>query len=256
MKNTLLGIHGLCVEVNGVSILGGVDISFEIGKIYAILGPNASGKSTIAKTVIGLPDYRVVQGDIRFEEQSILNKSITERAQMGISYAFQTPPTISGVTLEDFICRICPDYQCKDKDSFFMDDNCSFRQELYDEFNRLGIYNLAKRDLNDCFSGGETKRSELFQVLSTRPKIMFLDEPDSGLDYDSLKVVGRELKEVSDRGDTTMVIISHSRYILEYLDVDKVLVLQNGKIVYTGDMSIIPIIEEKGYDRFLTEVNR
>lgn len=255
MTNILLQTHGLNVEVNGDPILRGVDLSFEIGKVYAILGPNASGKSTIAKTVMGLPDYRVVQGDIRFEDQSILRKSITERAQMGISYTFQVPPTISGVKLEDFVCRICPEYQCKDEDNLFMDDNCSYRQELYDEFNRLGIHNLAKRDLNDCFSGGETKRSELFQVLSMRPKIMFLDEPDSGLDYDSLKMVGRELKEVSNHGDTTLVIISHSRYILEYLDVDKVLVLQNGKIVYTGDMSIIPILEEKGYDQFLTKTN-
>ena len=134
-----------------------------------------------------------------------------------------------------------------------MTEDCSCKQELYGDFERLGIANLAKRDLNDGFSGGESKRSELFQVLSMRPKIMFLDEPDSGLDYDSLKIVGRELKAIKDKGETTMVIISHHRYVLEFLKVDLVYILQNGRLAYTGDMSDIPVLEEKGYERFLAE---
>ena len=250
----LLEISDLRVEVNGIPILLGLDLKFEVGKIYAVLGPNASGKSTLAKSVMGLPDYHVIGGDIKFEGQSILDKSITERARKGIAYAFQTPPVISGVKLDDFICRICPDYQCKAENDHLMSESCSCKDELYDDFDRLGIANLAHRDLNDGFSGGESKRSELFQVLSMRPKIMFLDEPDSGLDYDSLKIVGRELREIKDRGETTMIIISHHRYILEFLEVDRVFILQNGRLVYTGDMSDIPVLEEKGYDRFLAEV--
>ncbi len=253
-QDALLEVRDLRVEVSGVPILAGVDLLFERGKVYAVLGPNASGKSTLAKTIMGLPEYRIVGGDILFEGQSIVSNTITERARMGIAYAFQTPPTIPGVKLEDFICRICPDYLCKTDSEEFMGDNCYCKQELYDDFERLGISNLAKRDLNDGFSGGESKRSELFQVLSMRPKIMFLDEPDSGLDYDSLKIVGRELRAIRERGDTTMVIISHHRYILEFLEVDRVFILRRGRLVFTGDMSIIPALEEKGYERFLAEV--
>ncbi len=250
----LIDVSELRVEVKGMPILRGIDLDFEAGRVYAILGPNASGKSTLAKTIMGLPEYEVKGGDIKFEGQSILEKSITERAKMGIAYAFQSPPTISGVTLEDFVCRICPDYACRTPDSHFMADACPCRKELYDDFDRLGISNLAGRDLNDGFSGGEMKRSELFQVLSMRPKIMFLDEPDSGLDYDSLKIVGRELKAIKDEGKTTMVIISHHRYILEFLEVDQVYILRQGRVVYTGDSSVIPLLEEKGYERFLEQV--
>lgn len=249
----LLETRDLRVEVQGIPILSGLDLKFNAGSIYAVLGPNASGKSTLAKTVIGLPEYEVIGGDIRFQGESLLNKTITERARLGIAYAFQVPPSIPGVKLDDFICRICPDYVCEKPLDHFMTEDCSCKQELYGDFERLGIANLAKRDLNDGFSGGESKRSELFQVLSMRPKIMFLDEPDSGLDYDSLKIVGRELKAIKDKGETTMVIISHHRYVLEFLKVDMVYILQNGRLAYTGDMSDIPVLEEKGYEKFLAE---
>lgn len=254
MTPALLATRDLRVEVNGIPILSGIDIEFEQGMVYAVLGPNASGKSTLAKTVMGLPEYRVTGGDIVFEGKSILGKSITERAQLGIAYAFQTPPSIQGVKLEDFICRICPDYQCKTDSEHFMGATCSCKDELYEDFDRLGIKNLAQRDLNEGFSGGESKRSELFQVLSMRPRIMFLDEPDSGLDYDSLKTVGRELKSIREKKEVTMVIISHHRYVLEFLEVDRVFILQNGRVVYTGGMNDIPVLEEKGYERFLSGV--
>ncbi len=254
LEDTLLETHDLRVEVSGIPILAGVDLEFDVGKVYAILGPNASGKSTLAKTIMGLPEYRVVGGDIVYEGRSILDKTITERAQMGIAYAFQSPPPISGVKLEDFICRICPDYVCKTDAEEFMGEGCSCKRELYDDFERLGISNLAKRDLNDGFSGGESKRSELFQVLSMRPKIMFLDEPDSGLDYDSLKTVGRELRAIRERGETTMIIISHHRYILEFLEVDRVFILQRGRVAYVGGMNDIPVLEELGYEQFLAQV--
>ena len=166
MCGNLLETQDLRVEVNGVPILSGVDLTFESGLVYAVLGPNASGKSTLAKTVMGIPEYKVTGGDILFNGESIRAKSITERAQLGIAYAFQTPPSISGVKLDDFICRICPDYLCKAESDHLMSESCTCKDELYDDFERLGIRNLAKRDLNDGFSGGESKRSELFQVLS------------------------------------------------------------------------------------------
>lgn len=251
--DVLLDIRGLRVEANGIPILRGLDLQFERGKVYAVLGPNASGKSTVAKAVMGLPEYEVKGGDIIYKGESILGKSITERAKMGIAYAFQTPPAIPGVKLEDFICRICPDYSCKEPDEELMGETCMCRQELYDDFERLGIENLADRDLNEGFSGGELKRSELFQVLSMRPDVVFLDEPDSGLDYDSLKVVGRELKAMKEKGNSTMVIISHHRYVLEFVEVERVYILESGRLAYTGDMDIIPELEEKGYDKFLAQ---
>lgn len=251
-NNTLLETKDLRVEVGGTPILRGVDLSFSRGKVYAVLGPNASGKSTLAKAIMGIPEYEVKGGDIMLEGRSVLGKSITERAKMGIAYAFQTPPAIPGVRLDDFICRICPDYSCNEASDILMGEKCGCKQALYDDFSRLGIENLAERDLNDGFSGGESKRSELFQVLSMRPKIMFLDEPDSGLDYDSLKVVGRELRAIKEKGVTTMVIISHHRYVLEFLEVDTVYILQSGRLAYTGTMSAIPELEEMGYEKFLS----
>ncbi len=253
MTEPLLEVKDLRVEAHGVPILSGLDLQFDAGKVYAVLGPNASGKSTLAKSIMGIPEYQISGGDIRFQGKSILDNTITERANLGIAYAFQTPPAIPGVKLEDFLCRICPDYGCKEPHHKLMGATCSCSQILYDNFERLGIANLAKRNLNENFSGGESKRSELFQVLSMRPKIMFLDEPDSGLDYDSLKVVGRELKALRDKRETTMVVISHHRYVLEFLEVDIVYILQGGHLAYTGNMNDIPILEEKGYERFLAE---
>jgi Fe-S cluster assembly ATP-binding protein len=255
MTKTILETRNLSVEAQGVRILDGINIEFMENQVAAILGPNASGKSMLAKSIIGLSEYEVTAGDIIFEGESILDKAIDERARLGIGYAFQKPPLISGVRFQDFICRVCPSYVNKDVDTTLMSERCMLcTQELYNDFDRLGIRNLALRDLNDGFSGGEIKRSEIFQVLSMRPKIMILDEPDSGLDYDSLKMVGRELRAIKDRGNTTLVIISHHRYILEFLQVDTVYILNKGQLVYTGDMSDIPVLEEKGYDKFLTKV--
>ncbi|MFX1490926.1 MAG: ABC transporter ATP-binding protein, partial [Promethearchaeota archaeon] len=187
----LLAIRDLHVEIEGNERLRGIDLEFEFGKVYAILGPNASGKSTLARTIIGLPDYHVTKGDIQLDGKSILASSITERAQVGIAYAFQHPPRIPGVRLEDFICRVCHGRECirPELQEVGVPDTC--RVDLVEGFQRLGIANLRQRDLNDDYSGGEQKRSELFQVMSMKPRIMILDEPDSGLDYDSLRLVGR-----------------------------------------------------------------
>lgn len=253
-KNSpLLEIRDLYVEIEGSETLKGVNLEFEFGKVYAILGPNASGKSTLARTIIGLPDYHITKGDIRFEGKSILGHSITERARMGIAYAFQHPPRISGVRLEDFVCQICHGGECIEPEIKDIGTPHSCRTDLVEGFHRLGIVNLRERDLNDGYSGGEQKRSELFQVMSMKPRIMILDEPDSGLDYDSLRLVGHELKILRDTYTTTMIIISHHRYILEYLEVDRIDILQEGKKVYTGTMDIIPELAELGYEQFLTQ---
>jgi len=247
----LLQVRDLHVVVGGAEVLKGVSLSFEAGKVYAILGPNASGKSTLARTIIGLPEYQVVRGDILLEGRSILGRNITERARMGIAYAFQHPPRIPGVNLEDFICRLCACLECADQKESQLGSTVDCLPEVVEGFNRLGIANLRHRDLNDGYSGGEQKRSELFQVMVMRPRVMILDEPDSGLDYDSLRLVGRELKLLRDRRSTAMIIISHHRYILEYLQADRIDILYGGRKVFTGTMEIIPELEELGYEKFL-----
>ena len=250
----LLQVRDLHVRVGDTEVLKDVSLSFEAGKVYAILGPNASGKSTLARTIIGLPEYQVIQGDIMLEGRSILGRSITERARMGIAYAFQHPPRIPGVKLEDFICRLCACQECGDQKESQLGSTEECLPEVVEGFNKLGIANLRHRDLNDGYSGGEQKRSELFQVMVMHPRIMILDEPDSGLDYDSLRLVGRELKLLRDRHTTTMIIISHHRYILEYLQADRIDILYGGRKVYTGTMDIIPKLEELGYEKFLQHV--
>ncbi len=132
----LLETRSLYVDVNGTPIINGLDLKFEHGMVYAILGPNASGKSTLAKTIMGLPEYRVRNGDILMNGTSILRKNITERARMGIAYAFQNAPVIPGVQLEDFICRICPDYSCMRPDTPLMGESCVRLRDLYEDFNK------------------------------------------------------------------------------------------------------------------------
>ncbi len=249
----ILSLIDLHVNADNTPILKGISIEFEKNRVYAIVGPNGSGKSTIAKAIMGFPDYKVTRGDILYKGESIINKTITERARMGIALAFQNPPVIKGVKLDKFICRICRD--CRR-----ISDNRSGRHlgeidkctpDLTEGFKKLLIENLKNRDINDGFSGGEIRRSELFQVISLKPEVMILDEPDSGLDYDSLKLVGRTLKEIRNSGKTTMIIITHSRYILEYLEADKVFIIEKGKKVFDGDKTILPQLEELGYKEFL-----
>ncbi|MEM2109775.1 MAG: Fe-S cluster assembly ATPase SufC [Candidatus Odinarchaeota archaeon] len=252
-REYILSLLDLHVSAGTTPILKGVSLNFEKNRVHAIVGPNGSGKSTIAKAIMGFPDYKITQGDILYNGQSILNKTITERARMGIALAFQNPPVIKGVKLDKFICMICQNCrgltENRSGKHLGVVDKCS--PDLSDGFRKLLIENLKDRDINDGFSGGEIRRSELFQVISLKPEVMILDEPDSGLDYDSLKLVGRELKEIRDAGKTTMIIITHSRYILEYLEADRVFIIDKGKKVFDGDKSILPQLEELGYREFL-----
>jgi Fe-S cluster assembly ATP-binding protein len=257
-SNITLQINDLHVQADHTKILKGVSMEFEKNKVYAILGPNGSGKSTIAKAIMGFPNYKVKQGDIKFEGESIINKTITERARLGIALAFQNPPVIKGVKLDRFVCRICRDCRklnlIRNGSDLGLTDACA--PEITEGFKRLRVEKLRDRDINEGFSGGEMRRSELVQVISLRPKMMILDEPDSGLDYDSLRLVGNTLKEIKDGGDTTIIVITHSRYILEFLEADKIFIISNGKNAYECGKECLIELEEIGYREFLNKYNK
>ncbi|MHA1917816.1 MAG: Fe-S cluster assembly ATPase SufC [Candidatus Ranarchaeia archaeon] len=249
MKPLIL-IKNLKVNVNDTEILHDINLSFERGKVYAIIGPNGSGKSTIARTLMGFSQYKITSGDITFNGKSILKLSITDRARKGFGYAFQNPPMIRGIKLRDFVCKFCK-RSCDRSKNLDAGNPVMCQESIVEGFERLNIKNLKDREVNNGFSGGETKRSELFQVISMNPRIMILDEPDSGLDYDSLKVVGKELKHIQETTNTTIIIITHHRFILEYLQADRIDILQKGYLVYTGSMKSLSHIEKLGYAKFL-----
>ncbi|MHA1409692.1 MAG: Fe-S cluster assembly ATPase SufC [Candidatus Odinarchaeia archaeon] len=255
--NYILELENLHTKANGTTILKGVSLKFEKNKVYAILGPNGSGKSTIAKTIMGFPNYKITKGDILFEGKSILDKNITERARLGIALAFQNPPTIKGVKLDKFICKICRDCKrvnaSRNGSELGSDNTCA--PSITDGFRKLKIENLLDRDINDGFSGGEMRRSELVQVISLKPKVMILDEPDSGLDYDSLRLVGNLLKSIRDMKNTTIIVITHSRYILDYLDADKIFIIYKGVKAYECGTECLDELEELGYEKFLKKYN-
>ncbi len=243
MTKPLLEIDGLTVEIGGKPLLHGVDLVVQPGEIHVIFGPNGSGKSTLIKTIMGLPPYEVAAGDIRFEGESILGLSIDERARVGIGLAFQQPPTVRDVSLATLgkALGIDPD-------------------ALTNEASLLGLGGHLHRGLNDGFSGGEQKRSELFQLLLQRPRLVLLDEPESGVDVDSLKLITGVIERLFQRDlpirDRTVggIIVTHTGSILEHLHATRGYVLVDGRIMCSGaPLDIFDQISAHGFGNCLAE---
>jgi len=227
-------IRDLYVEVKGNRVLKGLNLQVREGERHILIGPNASGKSTLAFTIMGFPEYKIAQGEIRFRGELLNNLPIDKRAKMGITLAFQSPPKVN-INFAEFIEEI--------EERFNHSADIS-------EFAR-DIEHFKRRNLNDGFSGGEKKRSELVQILAMRPKFIILDEIDSGVDIDSLKLMSKVL----DRRKESMLIISHYRHILDYLRVDKAHILGFGKILVSGKaQKILNGIERYGYKGYLKEL--
>jgi len=231
----LLVIEDLRVEVNGKEILKGIDLTIGDEERHVLFGPNGSGKSTLLMTIMGFPKYKVTQGRIEFNGVDITDMPINERVKLGIALAYQNPPSIKGVTLEDMI-KICS------------------RKDEIGEEERLILEKLRirpdflKRDVNSGFSGGEVKRSEILQLLSMKPKLAMMDEPDSGVDVENIEVVGNAINELL-KGRSGL-IITHLGYILKYVDVDFGHVMMNGKIACSGDPhKLLSSIISEGYSR-------
>lgn len=246
-----LDIINLSVMVDNKLVLKDFNLSLDNGKIYVLMGPNGTGKSTLSRVIMGDSNYKVMSGDILFNGNSILDKSVDERSRMGIFLAMQYPMEIEGVSNQDFLRTAMSSKEGKQVGLYDFIMKC----EKASEELKMDK-NLIHRPLNVGFSGGEKKKNEVLQMKLLKPSLVILDELDSGLDVDSLKIVSSNIKDyISENKDTTLLIITHYQKVLEYIKPDYVKVLYNGKIVDSGDYKLSLEIEEKGYEKYTTNVD-
>jgi len=238
----LLEVKDLHAKVDGKEVLRGVNLDIDKGEVHVLLGPNASGKTTLATTIIGMPSYKISKGEILFDGESLVDLDITQRARKGIGFAFQFPPAIRGVKLRDVI-RLCGGKEPWDPNK---EPEEKYATEL---LNKMGLNPAFRdRDVNVGFSGGERKRSELAQILAMKPRLMILDEPDSGVDIDSLKLIGKRVNDFVKETGSSLLLITHYRHILQYVETDFAHVMCCGIIIVTGNTEdILSRIEEEGY---------
>ncbi len=234
-------INGLEVSVNQKKVLNGVDLVIQRGKIHVLMGPNGSGKSTLANVIMGNPKYTVTSGSIKFDREDLLKLKVNERAKKGIFLAFQEPVEISGVNTMNFLVTAYTNLKGKDPE---------LRKEIIKEMDELNLPDsFLKRSLNEGFSGGEKKRFELLQVMLLKPKIAILDEIDSGMDIDSVRMLGEITKNLSK--DIGFLMITHNDHILDYIKPDMVSVMKDGKIIKSGDYQLIEQIKKEGYKQLI-----
>ena len=239
---------------DGTEIVKGVDLEVDVGEKHAIMGPNGSGKSTLAYALMGHPAYEVTEGDILLDGESILELGADERAQRGLFLAFQYPHAIPGVTVTSFL-RSAINAIRKARNGG-ADDPVpvkEFRSDILGAMERLKVpRELAQRYLNDGFSGGEKKRVEILQMALLKPKVAVLDETDSGLDIDALRIVARGVNELVGP-EMGALVITHYQRILNYVTPDRVHVFVGGRIVASGGEELAERLEAEGYDAFIPE---
>lgn len=237
-------LHTIAVD-DGHTILDGLNLDIKKGEIHVIMGPNGSGKSTLANTIFANPRYEIVDGTIEFEGNVINDLDTTKRAKLGMFLSFQTPVELPGVSVANFL-KTAKSNISEEKVNLY-----NFAKSTNELMKRLSIQSdYLDRDLNVGFSGGEKKKMEMLQLLTLNPKLAILDETDSGLDVDAIKIVRDGIKMYKN-SENAVLIITHSTKILEGLDVDYVHVLVNGKIVKTGDSSLALEIDKNGYKDYL-----
>jgi len=245
MSSDILEIKNLNVSVGQKEILKGVSMTVRSGEIHALMGPNGTGKSTLAQTVMGNPKYKVTGGEILLNGKNLLELQIYERAREGLFVAFQEPVSVQGLRFINYLRTAYTSLHPNERLEY---------KKFVDEVKELLAYfglddSFIDRGLNDGLSGGEKKRMEALQMLILKPKFIILDEIDSGLDVDALRVVSRAISRARDNG-AGVIIITHYQRILEHIKPDYVHVLIGGKIAESGGGELAKIIEERGYEYY------
>ena len=244
----LLKIENLSVSTGEKNILNGVSLSINKGETHVLMGPNGAGKSTLGYTLMGNPEYSVSGGKIMFDGEDITSSTADVRAKKGIFLSFQEPLEVPGISLESFI-RSSMTQVSGTKIKLI-----AFQKELERCMEILNINrSYAERDLNVGFSGGEKKKSEILQLLMLKPKLAILDETDSGLDVDAVRTVSKGIEEYQKSTGGSLLIITHSTRILESLNVDRTHIMVKGRLVHTGDGSLIQKVNEEGFDEFIPQ---
>jgi len=250
-----LAIRNLHVSVDGKEILKGVNLTIHPGEVHALMGPNGTGKSTLAYTLMGHPGYSVTEGEVCFKGQNLLEMEPDQRSRMGIFLAFQYPVAIPGVSVANFL-RTAVNARRK---AINPEDKGipipEFRKQLKERMEMLKMDPaFAGRYLNEGFSGGEKKRAEVLQMAALKPEIAILDETDSGLDIDALRIVSESINAL--RGpELGVLVITHYQRILNYIKPDYVHILMDGRVVETGGPDLAQRLEERGYDWVREKVN-
>ncbi|MGB0193673.1 MAG: Fe-S cluster assembly ATPase SufC [Schleiferiaceae bacterium] len=247
----MLNIKDLKAQVEDNQILKGINLKINAGEVHAIMGPNGSGKSTLSSVIAGREDYEVTDGAIDFDGENLLDLDPEERAHKGIFLSFQYPVEIPGVTVSNFI-KTAINESRKGRDQEPMEA----REMLAKMREKSALLEMDKsylsRSLNEGFSGGEKKRNEIFQMAMLEPKLAILDETDSGLDIDALRIVANGVNKLRSK-DNAVVVITHYQRLLDYIKPDYVHVLYQGKIVKSGGPELAHELEERGYDWIKSE---
>ena len=250
----MLKIKNLKAGVEEIKILNGIDLSVNAGEVHAIMGPNGSGKSTLSAVIAGNESYEVESGSIIFEGEDLLDLDPDQRAHKGVFLSFQYPVEIPGISVSNFLKAAI-----SEKRKQLGMDPISAKDLLNKMKEKMELLNMKKgylsRNMNEGFSGGEKKRNEIFQMAMLEPKLAILDETDSGLDIDALKIVANGVNKLKNKDNAT-IVITHYQRLLDYIIPDYVHVLHNGRIIKSGGKELALELEEKGYDWITKEADK
>lgn len=236
-----LNIVDLCVSINGKQILNKFNLKINSGEIHAIMGPNGTGKSTLSKVIMGDSNYKILSGHIYFDDKELNDMEVDERARLGIFLGMQSPIEIDGVSNADFLRTAL-----HDKGDFKLYDFIKKMNKTVEDLSMDS--NMIHRGINQGFSGGEKKKNEILQMFMLEPNTVILDEIDSGLDVDSLRIVGEAVMKYYDCFNPGILLITHYQRLLDYIKPDYVHIMKDGHIIKSGDFSLVDLIEKYGYD--------
>lgn len=246
----ILNIDNLTVKVAGKTILKDFSLEIKSGEIHAIMGPNGTGKSTLTKVIMGDTNYEIVKGTISYNGKVINDMPVNERAKLGIFLGMQMPMAIEGVTNADFLRSAL---RAKEGNKFKL---LPFIREVDELTEKLHMDpDMIHRGINDGFSGGERKKNEILQMNILKPDVVLLDEIDSGLDVDSLKLVGQAIMDYYKDRKPAILLVTHYQRLLDYIKPDFIHIMKDGKIVLSGDKTLALKIEEEGYDKLVGDNN-